>query len=242
MIWFWRIMVVFTIANLVNIIWVDGGAGTEIVWVAILIGSIVLSIKKMYIFLFSKKWFKITVILCISIFSLVEALIIGNGVVGYNKENADYVIVLGARVRGNLLSVELVNRLNTAKYYLDNNPETKVIVTGGQGPGEYTTEGYAMAKYLEQKGIKKDRIILEEEAKDTVQNISNSFNIIKDREGNISNQEIVVVTSSFHTLRATMIASDLGKSVGTMGSPTLPMLIPSYYLREFFAVVVEVVV
>lgn len=241
MIWFWRVLVIFCVMNLANIIAVDGGAGTEIVWSAILIGSLLLSIKKIYKFLFGKKWFKITVILCISVFVAVEALIIGNGVLSYNKKDADYVIVLGARVRGDAISLELRNRLNTAKEYLDDNIETKVIVTGGQGPGENTTEAYAMAEYLKGEGIDDERIILEEDAKDTEQNLENSFEIINNLEENPLEQEIVVVTSNFHTLRAKMIASDLGRSVGTIGSPTLLFLIPSYYLREFFAVVVEAI-
>ncbi len=151
------------------------------------------------------------------------------------------MIVLGARVRGNAISLELKNRLNTAQIYLVNNPETKVIVTGGKGPGEYTTEAYAMAEYLKRQGIDEDRIILEDRAKNTVQNLENSFSIIQELDEDFLEQEIVVVTSSFHTLRAKMIARDLGRSVGTIGSPTLRFLIPSYYLREFFAVVVEAI-
>ncbi len=36
-----------------------------------------------------------------------------------------------------------------------------------------------------------------------------------------------------------MIARDLGKKVDGIGAETLLFLIPNYYLREFFAVVVE---
>lgn len=52
---------------------------------------------------------------------------------------------------------------------------------------------------------------------------------------------INVVTSSFHVLRSKMIARDLGREVSGIGASTLPYLVPTYYLREFFAVVEELI-
>ena len=53
-----------------------------------------------------------------------------------SDKKVDYVIVLGARLFGEDLSLTLYNRLNTALDYLEKNKSTKVIVSGGQGYGE----------------------------------------------------------------------------------------------------------
>ena len=51
-------------------------------------------------------------------------------------ENLDYIIVLGAQVRADGPSKVLKHRLNTAIDYLEKNPETICIVSGGQGCNE----------------------------------------------------------------------------------------------------------
>ena len=88
--------------------------------------------------------------------------------------NLDYIIVLGAQVRADGPSKVLKHRLNTAIDYLEKNPETICIVSGGQGYNEPCTEAQAMADYMEAAGIEKYRLILEDESKSTVQNIKNS--------------------------------------------------------------------
>lgn len=92
-------------------------------------------------------------------------------------ENLDYIIVLGAQVRADGPSKVLKHRLNTAIDYLEKNPETICIVSGGQGYNEPCTEAQAMADYMKAAGIEKDRLILEDESKTTEQNIKYSKNI-----------------------------------------------------------------
>lgn len=236
MIWFWRILFVFSILNLINIIVVDGGAGMEVVWVCIIIGSLILSFKKAYQFFFSKKWIKIPFIIVSLLFLIVEGSIILNGISLNTPRDVDYLVVLGARIRGETPSLTLKYRLDKAYTYLIDNPSTMVIVSGGQGRGETITEAEAMKRYLLQKGIKEERILLEPRARDTDENLSYAFSIMDKQKENASS---LVVTSSFHVLRSKMIAKDLGRQVGGIGSKTLPYLIPTYYLREFFAVVEE---
>lgn len=70
--------------------------------------------------------------------------------------NADYLIVLGAHVYGERMSSNLKYRIELAKEYLEENPETKVIVSGGQGHGEKISEAEAMYRYLIKNGIAKN--------------------------------------------------------------------------------------
>lgn len=238
MVWFWRILVVFGILNLINIIAVDGGAGMEPVWLGIIGVSLILSFKKPLNYLFGNKMIKGIFWVGVIVFGMVEGMIIFQSLEMTIPSNSDYLIVLGARVRGETPSLALQYRLDVAYNYLVENPETRAILTGGQGPGEAITEAEAMRRYLVQKGIPEERLLLEDQATDTVENLTYSFKMI---EQEIENSEVILVTSKFHILRSKMIARELGYQVEGIGARTLPFLIPTYYLREFFAVVEEMI-
>lgn len=57
----------------------------------------------------------------------------------------------------------------------------------------------------------------------------------------VEKPQVIVATSKFHILRSKIIAKELGWHVDGIGARTLPFLIPTYYLREFLAVVAEVI-
>lgn len=238
MVYFWRILVVFAIFNLINIIAVDGGAGMEPVWIGIIAISLVLSFKAPLTWLFSKKYIQVIFWLGVSVFVVTQSMIIFNSLAFNVPKNSDYLIVLGARVRGETPSLALKYRLDVAYNYLEQNSSTKAILTGGQGPGEDITEAEAMKRYLVQRGIASERLLLEDQATNTVQNLHYSFELI---DSLVERPQLVVVTSKFHILRSKIIARKLGWQVQGIGAKTLPFLIPSYYLREFFAVLKEVI-
>lgn len=236
MIYFWRVIFVFAVLNLINLFAYDGGAGMEPVWIGIIVGSLILSFKKPYHFFFSNRWFKGLVIVGVVFFVIVEMFIIANGLGQGPKEDSDYLIVLGARVKGETPSLALKYRLDKAYDYLVSHKETLVVLSGGQGSGENITEAEAMRRYLKDKGIADERMILEDQSTDTTENLQNSFEMIDAAK---QDAKVTIVTSRFHVLRGKMIASDLGKKVDGIGAETMLYLIPNYYLREFFAVVVE---
>ena len=51
------------------------------------------------------------------------------------RSDLDYLVVLGAQVKGETVSNSLRLRLDEALDYLEENPRTRVVVTGGKGPG-----------------------------------------------------------------------------------------------------------
>ena len=51
--------------------------------------------------------------------------------------DCDYLIVLGAGVRGTVPSLTLSERINAAYTYLTDHPDTIAILSGGQGPDEF---------------------------------------------------------------------------------------------------------
>lgn len=91
----------------------------------------------------------------------------------------DYIIVLGAQVRESGPSAALKYRLDEAVEYLEDNPKTICIVSGGQGANEPYSEAEGMAQYLKEQGIDASRILLEDKSLNTEQNMEYSKALIK---------------------------------------------------------------
>ena len=149
---------------------------------------------------------------------------------------ADYLIVLGAGVNGNVPSLSLSDRLNAAWRYLQENPNTVAIVSGGQGEGENITEAEAMRRWLENAGLPPERIILEPRATTTEENIAYSLEILRQRGEEDS--RIAIASSEYHLFRAKCIARAQGiaEPLGVAGKTSYPVLRLNYFLREAAAV------
>lgn len=182
------------------------------------------------------KWTRIVTIIvfCVgmSVFISVEALILSH-VNDKGDDNLDYIIVLGAKVSESGPSSILAARLNAAIRYLEENAETTVIVSGGQGSNEPFSEAEGMRDYLIKKGISEDRIILEPESFNTKENIVNSMELIGNHDAKVG-----IATSNFHVYRACKIAEKQGlKNVCGIAGNVVPFYMPQNMFREFFGVV-----
>lgn len=151
-------------------------------------------------------------------------------------DDCDYIIVLGAGLHGDVPSLSLRNRLDAALEWLEAHPDCMAVVSGGQGPGETMTEGEAMSVWLEARGIDPSRIIVEDKATSTMENLQFSFEIIR-AAGGEPDGNCAIVTSEYHLCRAKMMAADLGvEAWGVAGHTTWPTLMLNYFIREAFAV------
>lgn len=143
-----------------------------------------------------------------------------------------WVIVLGAQVRGTRITNSLKRRLDATLLFLEKYPDTRVIVSGGQGKGEDVTEAEAMSDYLNSKGIDERQIHKEDTSTSTWENLKNSSNLI----GDLS-QPVAVVTNNFHLYRAIRIGKKTGFSnLHGIAASSNPVLQLNYLVREFFAV------
>lgn len=149
----------------------------------------------------------------------------------------DCLIVLGAQVRGTRVSRALAQRLDKAEWYLRENPDTYVIVSGGRGSGEDISEAEAMSRYLQAKGVNPKRIILEDRSVNTAQNLTYSFALL-----NCAEDRVGVVSNGFHVYRAVHIAKALGRTVEGIPAKTDWWMLPHYMMREGFALVKDFVV
>lgn len=94
-------------------------------------------------------------------------------------KNLDYIVVLGAQVRGNVPSKSLQYRIDRAEKYLKENKKTKVVLSGGKGEDEGISEAQCMAEELGRKGIAFNRLLLEKKSRNTEQNITFTIPIIQ---------------------------------------------------------------
>lgn len=180
-------------------------------------------------------WFRLPVFIILmitgAILAAAELKIVREGMKKPQK-NVDYVIVLGARVKGTKPSKALYRRIESAAVYLKENPRAKVVVSGGRGPDEGISEAECMRRELIDMGIDETRITKEENSKNTEENLKNSVKLIG------TDKKVVIATCSFHMYRAMCLAKKMGmKKVSGCASCPGTVLLLNYYVREFFAVI-----
>lgn len=175
------------------------------------------------------------VILGILIFISVEALIV-YGAASDAVVETDYLIILGAGLRGDNITLVLQERLLKGIEYLERYPAVRTVVTGGRGFGESITEAEAMERFLVSRGIAPERIIKEDRATSTMENFLFSRELLE-KAGETGYKRITVITSDFHMLRSKLLARRTGfEPYGiTCGTPVSVRL--NCYIREFFALV-----
>ncbi|SIQ86208.1 Uncharacterized SAM-binding protein YcdF, DUF218 family [Peribacillus simplex] len=146
-------------------------------------------------------------------------------------ENADYLIILGARVKGSVPSLSLQYRIDKAAEYLTANKHTVVIVSGGKGPGEDISEAKAMQQGLIAQGIEEARIMMEDKSTTTHENIVFSKELIPDTAASG-----LIVSNDFHIYRAVEIARKEGLDMKGMPAKTPKVSLVKSYSREYLAI------
>ncbi|MFE4813137.1 YdcF family protein [Peribacillus simplex] len=146
-------------------------------------------------------------------------------------ENADYLIILGARVKGSIPSLSLQYRIDKAAEYLTANKHTVAIVSGGKGPGEDISEAKAMQQGLIAQGIEEARIMMEDNSTTTRENIVFSKELIPDTAASG-----LIVSNDFHIYRAVEIARKEGLNMKGMPARTPKVSLLKSYTREYFAI------
>lgn len=155
-----------------------------------------------------------------------------------NRENPKYAILLGGGITKDAeLSENVKRRAKKAADFLKQNPETIIVVSGGQGKFAPCPESNVLKPYLASLGIDEKRILEEDKAKDTIQNLIFSAEVLAEHENvsveKILDSQIVIISSFPHIARAQQIAKRLGyKETFGLASKTPAIFVPHSYLRE----------
>ena len=174
-------------------------------------------------------------VLGVAFFAVLEAQVIRYSRTDRGTE-VSAVVILGAGVNGTVPSLSLQVRLQAALDYLQDKPDIPIVVTGAQGPGEDISEARCMADWLTAHGIGGERIILEEQADNTVENIQFSKALLTDKGINLTDH-IAVVTSDYHLYRASLLwgGEEMVPVAAHMPGRFWGLTV-NYYIREAFAV------
>ena len=165
-------------------------------------------------------------------FIILELIIIINSSSVPLKNDVRHMIILGAGLRRDRISPALYNRLNKALEILKNDPDVKVIVSGGKGPLEKNTEAVLMKEYLASHGVNLDNITVEDKSTSTYENFIFSKKLIS---GDV--KKIYIVTNAFHSFRAGLIAKRAGFEPYTISARDPGIVFINCYLREYFALI-----
>lgn len=125
-------------------------------------------------------------------------------------------IVLGAALAGDAPPPNLRARLDHALDLYRRGQVRRIILTGGRTPGASVSEAAAGRRYLLDRGLAAEALLLEEASTSTWQNLQNSRSLV------LANDlgAVVLVSDATHMLRALKMARDLGLTA--YGSPVPP--------------------
>ncbi|PQZ89056.1 hypothetical protein CQ018_16040 [Arthrobacter sp. MYb227] len=147
------------------------------------------------------------------------------------------IVVLGSRLIHGQVPPLLRSRLDKAvEIYEQTTPRPILIPSGGQGLDESRAEGTAMAEYLFTAGVPSDDVLIEDKAINTEENLKLA-SLMFSASGHSG--ALVAVTNNYHVLRAALLARSLKLDAEVVGAPTAKYYLPSAFLREFAAVLVE---
>lgn len=186
----------------------------------------------------SAPWFRfIYLFLSMSIFYIIFIMVMYTltswlNLININTKKLNYIVVLGTGLLGKKVTPLLASRINRGIEIYHKNPDSKLIMSGGQGPDEEIPESHAMAAYAEEHGVPKSDIIIEDRSKTTNQNLKFSHQLMK------PNSTFCIVTNSYHVYRALVLAKRQGLQCIGYGAKTKWYFTLNAFIREFIAYLV----
>ena len=174
----------------------------------------------------------------------IESILIGTIIMGFKaaryipKFDKDAIIILGCKIKKdgtltNLLKARVDRAIEFSKMQKQKtNKDILFVPSGGKGNDEVISEAKAMENYLLEQGIKKENILIENNSKNTFENIKFSNKIIKEK---IKDAKIAFSTTNYHVFRAGNIANEQNIYAEGIGSKTKSYFWINAFIREFIA-------
>lgn len=146
---------------------------------------------------------------------------------------ASAIVVLGAAQYVGRPSPVLKARLDHALALWDRRLAPKIVLTGGTGVGDTTSEAAVGARYVRARGVPDSAIVLENEGLTTSQSLRGVAAILSGEP----DKRVILVSDPFHMLRLMILARDLG--LEPYSSPTRTSPISSNSLERSKYVISE---
>lgn len=153
-----------------------------------------------------KPWIKVLcalLILAIVVFGLLECYVQAGAKDSIHGE-AQVMVIFGCQVKPWGPSILLQDRLDKALDYLADHPDMTVVVTGGKGDDEHVSEARCMHDYLVEHGFPSEQILMEDQSRNTWQNINFTLDLLHE-EGYDTTNDILLVSNGFHLQRIQML-------------------------------------
>ena len=147
----------------------------------------------------------------------------------------DYIVVLGAGLRGTKPTPLLASRIDKGIEVYRNNPGAKLIFSGGRGVDEEISEARAMADYAVSRGVDSKDMLLEDGSTTTEENIRFSKALMEKDTGGTPSFSCAIATSSYHLMRALLIARRQRLTCIGYGARTRLYFSLNAFLREYAA-------
>ncbi len=193
-----------------------------------------------------KRWVKLTVVslgALVAIISIINLTLILNPAIVGTEEKADHVILLGGGIsKDGVLPKSVISRVEKAAEYLNKNPDSICVVTGGTLDWLPYAEAPELKRQLAARGVSPDRILVEDQAKDTIQNFQLSCKMLAEHKGmtyaEVLSTPTLIVTSRFHLRRSQRLARRMGfTNIKGIPAACPPVYVLHNYVREICAYV-----
>lgn len=193
-----------------------------------------------------KRWVKLTVVsfgTLVAIISIINLTLILNPAVVGTDEKADHVILLGGGIsKDGVLPKSVISRVEKAAEYLNKNPDSICVVTGGTLDWLPYAEAPELKRQLTARGVSPARILVEDQAKDTIQNFQLSCKMLAEHKSityaEVLSTPTLIVTSRFHLRRSQRLARRMGfTNIKGIPAACPPVYVLHNYVREICAYV-----
>lgn len=146
--------------------------------------------------------------------------------------NIAQIVVLGSGLFGETVPPLLQKRIAKGIEIQRQDPHARLILSGGQGPGEDVPEGAAMKAWALSHGADPANTVCEERSRNTRENLLFSRNLFADPNG-----KTAIVSTGYHVFRALLLSKQLHMNAVGYGSKTPWYFSLNALLREFIAYV-----
>jgi uncharacterized SAM-binding protein YcdF (DUF218 family) len=123
-----------------------------------------------------------------------------------NAREAGAILVLGAAQYAGRPSGVLRARLDHAADLYERGLAPVMVLTGGRRPGDEFTEAAAGARYLIDRGVPSDALLLESSGENSWQSLAASARLLRAR----GIREVILVSTPYHAKRIEAIAGEVG--------------------------------